>query len=149
MSVTREVIVGEIETALKTISVANGYHTALGSNVQAWLTRPFQQGELPSANIKDISDDTTETSLGADDTETDAAAETHELTIEIDIEASTGAIARQAIMDVRKALRDNVSHDRDILPVGDVVDAEQDEHKVVGATMTVKVKYYTSLWGEN
>jgi hypothetical protein len=148
MAILRETIVKAIETAFKTIAVANGYHTALASHVTIWVPRPLQQLDLPAVNIRDIDDTTEDISLGATDTDTDAAVETHDMTVELDLVASTATAIRSLIMDCRKALRDNVAATYDITPVGDSMEADQDEKIVVGATLKFNVRYLTALWGE-
>jgi len=148
MAILRETIITAIDTALKTISVANGYHTALASHVTIWVPRPLQQAEIPAVNIRDVDDTTVDVSLGADDTDTDAAAETHEMTVELDVLASTASAIRSLIMDCGKCLRDNISSTYDIMPVGDSMEADQDEKIVVGATLRFKVRFITALWGE-
>lgn len=49
----RQQIINALDARLKTITVANGYLTNIGSNVEAWEVAPAEQSELPRVEYRD------------------------------------------------------------------------------------------------
>lgn len=58
MSIVEQNIMDALEDLLETITVANGYNSNIGSNVEVWRTIPYNESELPALNIRDIRTDT-------------------------------------------------------------------------------------------
>jgi hypothetical protein len=149
MAVTLQTIVTSWKTNMAKITVANGYHTTVAT-VTDWEPRRDDPAvHLPAIDIRDVSEEITGQSLGSDQGGTDAAAEEHTVRFEITLSmASTSTAIRQFIMDVRKAVRDNMTVTYDIRYLGYDATVEQEEKRIVGAVMRFDVVYSTALLGE-
>lgn len=143
MSIKREDILGALETRLKTISVANGYHTALGAHVSAWLPAVISESERPAANVRDMDD-----SIIRDT----APFDTHQLSVEIDVASTTVTALRQAIYDVYKAVGTDPTFGGlaiDTALLGDAFQLDQLERAVTGAIVSLSITYRTSNYQES
>lgn len=87
----RKLIVAAIITKLKTITVANGYNTALASNVIEWQTTSVAIDTLPGVEVKDPSEES----------EVKGTLSYRTLNIEL-----VGRIASASIDDARNLLTD-------------------------------------------
>ena len=109
MADKRDAIMVAIASAMENISVANGYNSALGSNVIEWRGKtvtaegsslvPTEESELPALHIRDINDRVIAVDMSGN--------EDHELTLEFEVAhegSATGATMRGQINDVRKAI---------------------------------------------
>ncbi len=89
MSTARQNIVAALITALKTISVANGYRTAVGSQVYSWPDPTLDPDNLPALVVHDT----------AAPVEMDPNPYfSHTLTVEIYL-VTSGALAGSALSD--------------------------------------------------
>jgi hypothetical protein len=140
----RQLVVTALDTLLKTIKTTAGYNLNLGNNVFWWRDTPLQISELPAICCKDTND-TMVRAIGIHE---------HSLTVELTISlesSDTGAMARQAIADVIKALGTNVSpnaclggYAEDINPPdSEVFEAVHEGIKGYGVTLTFQVIYQT------
>jgi hypothetical protein len=143
MSIRREDIIGALETRLKTISVVNGYHTALGSHIFVWLPAVINESERPAANVRDMDDSIVRSSVPYD---------THEMSVEIDVASTTVTALRQAIYDVYKAIGTDPTFGGlaiDTALLGDAFEVDQLEKVVTGAVISVTVTFRTSNYQES
>jgi len=148
MAVTLQSIVTSWTTNLAKIKTADGYHTTVVT-VTSWEPRPEGIGHLPAIDVRDVSDEPVDVSLGSDEGGSDAAAEQHKASFEVILTMnSTASALRSFIEDVRKCVRDNMTATYDVTYTGRDMDAEQDESRIVGATMRFDVTYWTALLGE-
>lgn len=130
------------------ITVANGYHTTV-TRVTEFEPRTEAVSDLPSIDIRDMSNDMESISLGSDQGGADAAAEEQTAHFEITLLMnSTASALRGFIMDVRKAVRDNMTATYRIVYRGHEMIIEQQEKRIVGAVMRFDVTYTTALLGE-
>jgi hypothetical protein len=143
VSIKQADIVSAIETRLKTISTANGYHTALGTHVFVWLPAVIDVSELPAANIRDL-DDTIERDT--------VPYDLHRMSVEIDV-ASTGVTAvRSAVYDVYKAIGTDPTFSGYAINtalLGHAFEVDQTEKIVVGAVISLAVLFRTSNYQES
>lgn len=89
----RQDIIDAIETRMKTILVAGGYETNLGSNVFIWKATPFQSTEVPGVDVRDVDDISEAQTVGE---------EIHTMPIECRCHVGTTA----SMTDVRKITAD-------------------------------------------
>ncbi len=148
MAITLDTIVAAWKTNIAKIKVADGYHTTVAT-VTEWEPRTEEIAALPAIDIRDVSGEDEQVSLGSDQGGADAAAEEHVAQFEITLTMnSTPSALRGLIMDVRKAVRDNMTASYKIVPRGHTMIVEQEEKRVVGAVMRFDVTYTTALLGE-
>lgn len=93
----RKQIFDALIARLQTISVANNYELALGTNVYERRTTPWQESELPGLDVREGDEDIT------------LMGEHHEFTLALEIEIMvTGTVSqttvRKAIADVTQAV---------------------------------------------
>ncbi len=137
MAITRASIIDALVARIQTISVAHGYHTALGAHAFSWLPRVIEPGELPAANVRDMDD-----SIAIDS----APFDSHMLSVEIDVAANGVAAIRQAVYDVYKAIGTDPTLGGlaiDTQLQGDSLVLDQNESLVVGATISIAVMFRT------
>jgi hypothetical protein len=135
--------VNAVGARLQTISVVNGYHTALGAHVFQWLPRTADFSELPWASIRDMED-----AISIRDNK----YHTHELAIDVDIASTSVDATRQAIYDVYKSIGvdptlGGLAIDTRIL--GDQFEVDQKERKVAGAVVSIAVDFRTTQFQES
>jgi hypothetical protein len=152
MSIRRQDILSAIKTRMQNISVANGYHSAMGVNVFVWRTSSLDPNVLPALIIRDMSQ--------AKDQEGENAPysfDTWRMQIEIEIVGQSGGTTdvsiRQMIADVYKAIGvddtfGGVAITSFLLDDGIILNDQQS--KVVGgATIHFEILYRTSKYQEN
>lgn len=148
MSVTLETIVQSWLTNLAKIKVADGYHTTV-KTVTSWEPRRESTSDLPAIDVRDLSVDVVDASLGSDQGGSDAAAEQQTAKFEVALMMnSTATNVRSFIMDVRKAVRDNMTGAYTVTYQGHEMVMDQEEYRIAGATMRFEVTYWTALLGE-
>lgn len=103
MSIKRQDIVNAVKARLQTISVANGYHTAVGSHVYLWRTSVIESANLPALIVRDVAN-----AVQQEGVNTPLSIHTHSLFFEVDAIASqsttTDTSIRQIVADVYKAI---------------------------------------------
>lgn len=141
----RQLVVNKIKTALALILVSGGYYSNLGQKVTEGKVNPFGANRVNGVDVIDPSDATT------DDAE-DASIENHVLTIEVRTIAKdpvSPEVARQHIADVRKALLTLTSdtwwnqNTTNLTHMGNVMEIEQAEAKIIGTLITFTVEFNT------
>lgn len=148
MAIYLDTLVTSWKTNMAKITVANGYHTTVAT-VTEYEPRTQEVAALPSIDIRDMSSDVVGVSLGSDQGGADAAAEEHVAHFEITLLMnSTASALRGFIMDVRKAVRDNMTVTYRVAYLGHEMIVEQEEKRIVGAVMRFDVTYTTALLGE-
>ena len=147
----RESIVAALVTRMQGITVGGGYQTDFGSYVETWKSIPAQF-ESKLLNIRDTGDDPSTEFLNGP-----FNYQTHFLTIEIDLVAgdigsSVETYLRKGITDVYSAMNSGAGDSLGVagvimsIPMGDVFDVTQEERRVAGARITLRVQYRTKLW---
>lgn len=150
MAITRQTIVSNLKTLLQTISVANGYYTALGSNVKLFSVLPVQEDELPCVIIYDKSD-----SIDGEGTQGSYNIwnKTLKVTLQIVCSGNTpDTTIRQLITDCYKAIgSDNTLSGNclQINAIGDSIDLEQQSQKIMGAAIELEILYRTKRFAES
>ena len=142
----RQDIMEALDTALKTITKANGYKSNVGNSVFEWQPFPIDDEDMPTLIYKDLEDDIEVVHNYA----------LHQLTIEIFFSSAgetSPKITREIISDVNKcifaqkvAATDNYFTSGlvlDIIPVSSSLDSEQADKKLIGATMMFNFFYLT------
>ena len=158
MSITRQDIVSNLIARLQLITVAHGYHTDAGNNVQAWRAIPFErpEGAAPAAisgiSVRDVDE-------AVDDTEFKSTYTLLKWRLTIEILAltasssTTDTVIRQLIADIYKAIgTDETFSGKCIItvPVSDeILVEENDLWKIAGVRITFHVIYQTNRWAEN
>jgi hypothetical protein len=158
MSVTRQDIVNNIVTRLQLITIAHGYHTDAGNNVQAWRSIPFErkEGATPAAvlgiSVKDV-----EETIDDQEFKTTYNLLHWRLVVEIlaltASSSTTDTVMRQVIADIYKAIgTDDTFSGKCIttVPISDQVLVDEDQlWKIAGVQITVHVIYQTARWAES
>lgn len=136
----RQIILNAIDTALKTIKIANGYETDLGNNIFEWREEPLQESELPAAIWRDT-DEPVEFTIGAHE---------HKLTVEIELYAvgpTSPTILRKLIADVVKLVGANLTwsgNAEDTKPQTEDIKTEKESRRIAGALVKFEVIYTTN-----
>ncbi len=140
----RQVIIDNLKTRLKTITVANGY--TWEPNLFEWLVTPLSKGDLPAIIVKDTDDDITH-----DDP---SGSSDHSLKIEIEIYAAdermTAESLRSKVLDVLLVIGapegegEYLGDYRSV--TGTQMQIEQNESVIGAARIDLLVKYYTQAW---
>lgn len=148
MAVTLETLVQSWLTNLAKIKAADGYHTTVVT-VTSWEPRREGSSHLPAIDVRDISSEVSDVTNGSDTGGSDAAAEQHTVKFELYLMMnSTATNLRSFIMDVRKCVRDNMTTANGIVYRGHEMVVDQEDLRIVGATMRFEVTFWTALLGE-
>ena len=149
MADAQQNIISAFTTKLKTISVANGYSSALGAQTSLWEQAPkppISQSEFPSANIRDPVVEVRST----DEAEEEAL---FQMTVELDIACAAGTTSdttmRSLFGDVYRAIglwawgsdatiKDNM---KDIQRVRHEIFSDEQEKIIVGGKITLMILY--------
>jgi hypothetical protein len=155
MTIRHQDIMTSFDTRMKTILVANGYHTGIGGNVLGNRGRqidggyiPIDASELPCLLYRDVLHETTTKNLDGD--------KFHRLTVEVEVRceegANTDSFLRQARADIIKALGVDTTWGGNAIRTDVETDEKASSHvdKVVGATLArAVILYATALWQES
>lgn len=142
----RQRIVSAIITRLQDISIANGYKTDIGTNVEDWRV-DWQQDELPAISVCDM--------VAENNFEHSATQQTiRQLPIQIRIftaSSTPAADLRKMIADVEQAIRVDdrwkvsgvglVQHTR---PLRDGFLIPEGQFEIIGGVVEIEVQYLTS-----
>ena len=149
MAITRQTIVDNLKTLLQTITVANGYYTALGSNVYLFRAIPMQADELPAVVIFDKSNEIDSEGMNGS---YNIWSHTLKVTLQIVCAGSTvDTTVRKLITDIYKALgSDNTLTETCTLidAVSDTIEIEQESKLIAGASIELNIKYRTKRFAE-
>lgn len=139
----RQRIISSMDTRFKTILVTNGYQTDIGKHVFWWKKTPFAQADLPGMNCRDRRQTK---SFGA-------GIYDNFLTVEIEAGVS-GMVStedlRKILADIEKAIAidetwGQLAGTTEI--EDDEMNLEEDEQRIAGARMILRVEY-TTLRGD-
>src|SRR5689334_1325421 len=104
MSIRHQDIVSAIETRMKTILIANSYHTDIGNNVYVWRVTPISPDEAPFLDIRDRHKMKVGEVTGGN-----ASFDDWHLPIQISVISQPGpntvTMSRQVIADVQSAIK--------------------------------------------
>lgn len=150
----RELILNEIETRMKTITVSNNFNTNAGNNVFVWKTDNFHENELPGINITDpFLVELPEVVQGQYN------FQTHELGVEIEARCAAGAVnvqtARELIADINKAVGVDLTWDGNAIHTvktegrNDELDIDEQGKFLGGVLIRISVLYRTTAWQSN
>jgi hypothetical protein len=147
----RDTIFDLVKARMATITVANSYRTAIGSNVSVWRARPFWKNEAEGVDVRDPAE-----SSDVSITE-DKALDRHSLTVEFRVFGKTHEQVRNQIADVYQAIgRDEYWTNSggtqlalETNPKGNTMEVDQDEDKILGATITIEIVYDTNKFSES
>ncbi len=139
----RQRIIDALDTQLKSILIASGYDTNVGSNVFSWRdieNNPFAASELPGLNYRDSISDR---SVGCG---------SYDNTLRVDVEAYAASMEdiRQILGDIEKVIVDNEQWGG----IADGSDLLTDESNVVHLenkyfrTMAVLEIYFGNIRGD-
>ena len=144
----RQKIVDAVVAALEEISVANGFETELGANVNDWEIN-FQDDELPAVSVCDLTED-----VQADMNDEHVDIYRLPVAIRVSIAADTRAAeCRKMIADVLKAVGANenwtVSGEKlalrtDLKEAGFVLD--QEAFRIAAVQVQIEIYYHTERW---
>ena len=141
---TRQKIITELETKLKTVLVVNGFETDAGLNVFEWRDAPLQESELPGMVYRDMQDPITQSKT----------THIHDLSIEIECFAAGSGVPttlRKMIADVNKVLGETTTDGRvtfsalaiDVFPESEEMVVEQDSRRLMSAAIKFSIQYHT------
>lgn len=135
----RQSIMTKVGTLLATISVANGYETALGAKVYEWREIPIDDDAPPACVYKE----TDNYSMFATN------QWKHSLNLEILLYGNTASQVRQMIADVIKAIGTKTTWDGLALrtePTGEDTGAEQKNKLVFVSHLSFQIDYVSTYW---
>jgi len=143
----RQRLVEKVETRMATITVANGYRTNAGSNVDVWRVASWDQDELPCINIRDLVDRVDESRAGTQ--------RLHRLLgfeLEVMVKESGEAAAettRHVVADIQEAIGTDEKWDSLAMLTtyeSDELDSDQRERKMAGAMVRFTIHYHQGRW---
>jgi hypothetical protein len=133
----RKLIVEAIVTQLKLITIANGYNTALASNVVEWQTTNVAIDTLPSVEVKDSSEEA----------EIKGTLSYRTLNIELVGRIASADIddARNLLTDITVAMKAGPTYPVNVylstlIEIPDLI-PEQQSQKAIKFTVTYELKY--------
>lgn len=140
----REQIMAAVETRFATITVANGYETAIGSKTFKWRVTDFQEAELPCHNFRDVSCDTEQKVSGV-----------HEHVLKVESVAvakqpsdmPADKYGRKMAADIWKAIGTDRKWSTlafDTNPLRDEITIEHENLKLVAVRVEFEIKYRTT-----
>jgi hypothetical protein len=145
MDTINQRIIDALRARLQSITTANGYNFDLGNKVYEWRVANVHQSDLPVLVYRDVSCDTDTVEMG----------ERHTLRVEIGLQASSANITvaslRKMIADVRRAI--GIDPQWGGLAIntyyrGHVIDIDQAERVIGGATLRIDIVYRTKEWDD-
>ena len=150
MAITRQTIVNNLKTLLQTITIANGYYTALGSNVYLFRTIPMQADELPAVVIFDKGENIdTEGITGS----VNIWNRVLNVTLQVVCAGSTvDTTVRKLITDIYKALGTDTTLTStciDVITTGNQIEIEQESKLIAGASLDIIISYRTNKYNES
>jgi hypothetical protein len=152
MSISRQDIINAVNTQAALITVANGYHTELGSNLSEWKTNAIPNGKDLWLDVRDGTEEPTGEATQGGGTVADYYL--HVTFILFFKSGETIENVRKGIADVYKAIGvdpkwglPNVVHDT--LDDGNDIMMSQDEYKVGDAEVRVRIHYRRNRFSES
>jgi hypothetical protein len=139
----RQQIMTALITRLQTITVANGYETDIGANVNEWHVTNFEEAELPAVDVRD----TTES--------VEVRGGNHDYTLSIQIETkvsgtTAAAKMRDVIGDVIKAIGTDPSLGslaQNVRPVqNEIAEIDQKDKRIASILQVFELRYITKAF---
>ncbi len=143
-------IIAALEARLKTITIAHGYQTDIGSHVTTWRVSKFLPAELPALNIKYAVDPDTIDGEGMSGPKN---VWNRSLPVGITMLAkgtTTIADIEKMIGDVWKAISTDDGFSGNaitVTPESEMIIEDQEERLIAGAIITFKIEYRTTQYG--
>lgn len=141
---TRQSIITAIDARLRTITIANGYHTNAGAHVYGWLDRDLADSELDAIIYRDQTNDLTP-----------MATRRYENVLMIEIEAKTKQASgtakrlREINEDIYKAIGSDETFSglaRSARPVSERIEITQNDKVTGSSTIGISVVYELAKW---
>lgn len=147
MAVKRDTLILAVQTRLKTITVANGYYTDVGTKVGIWRVTPYDVNELPAISIQDFRD---ELLMEFMPTKCDWGLNVRIACIANPAQLADGTV-RKMITDVYKAI--GTDHTFGGLAIKtdletDEIELQQTEHRLGVGTINIVIHYRTNKFAE-
>jgi len=144
----RQQIIDYVKTALSAIEAGATYYRTI-TTVDEHRAIPLEETELPAVIVRDLADDI----LAPEGMASTYNRNYHSLTLTLELVTNdeTMAEVRQHLADIYKAIgTDHTLGGYAITcdPVGDKIQVDQQEMKIQGAIITIKVLYQTRVWQE-
>jgi hypothetical protein len=157
-TITRQKLVDAVKARMATILIANGFYTDIGKNVMEWRTAPIGDEDLGSCSVSDPEDVPIQESIKGGGTVQDRW-----LTVVISLpfaggSSTSGATMRQAVADVYKAIGAvtpgfNLESWGGLAmlteDMGNTQVVRQEEHRLIGVDITIRIMYRTAKWQES
>ena len=157
-TITRQKLVDAVKARMATILTSAGYYTNLGLKVSEWRATPFGEEELGGCSVSDPEDVPIQESIKGGGTVQDRW-----LTVVISLPFSggsftSGATMRQAVADVYKAIGAatpgfNLESWGGLAmlteDMGNTKVVSQEEHRLIGVDITIRIMYRTRKWQES
>lgn len=144
---TRQDIITAAGVKFATITIANGYNTDLGNNVNEWKVIADEEADLPSLHYRDAGVEVIEVE-GQDN-----FYETKKLNLEVEIRAADGATTpatlRLMIEDVLAAVGTDINWNNNAFDTdyeGDTMGIDQDNLTIGYVLMNVSIGYQVKNW---
>lgn len=140
----RQQIITALDTRLRTITIANGYHTNAGQRVFDWLDRDLADTELDAIVYRDPANEILQETFNQIN---------NRVRVEIEVKtksaSTTGAQVRKLIEDVYKAIGTDetfggLAHEAQ--PVSENIDIQQADKIMGSATVVIDIYYMTTKW---
>jgi hypothetical protein len=152
MALKRQTIIDAIKTRLQLINGASPYYLDVSANVYIQRDTPFEtwdERELPGVNIVDTDEDPDQQLLnGASN------VWYRSLSVAISL-VSNGALAdtqvRKGIADIQRAIGTDLTWGTlaiDTNWTGTTLEKDQQEQRILSATVNIKILYSTTQWSE-
>ena len=141
----RQGIITALKNQLGNISIANGYESDIGANVDEWRTTPYSTSECP---VIDIRDEESNVDEDMNNTLTNKALD---ITITVyDDPASTAATAaRKYIRDVLKAISTDLLFNNNAYQVDEgasTIEISQQNDILLSAVVNITAYYQVNKW---
>lgn len=139
----RQQIMTALIIRLQTITIANGYETNVGGNVNDWHVSNFEETELPAMDVRDVNEST------------EVRGSLHQNTLSIEIETKVSGTAsattmRDIIADVVKAIGTDPSFSglaQNIVPVQNAtVELDQKDKRIASVLQSFDILYLTTAF---
>lgn len=148
----RKTLIDALETRLKTITVANGYRTGIGSNVKIYrmdVPRPDATGIAAAmVDIRDTGQEPMGQAVNSPQNGIDWS-----LTVDITVMAwqgsTTAEYIRNAISDIYKAIGTDITfggYAWQTVPLGDEIEVEQEAYKLGVGLVRIAINYRNAFW---
>lgn len=150
MAIKRQTIIDAVKTRLALITVAHGYDTNLGANVNEWRSAQYDPSELPAIEVRDTVDEPAGQALSGP-----GNIEWHSLLVEIEFAIVIGGgatEARKGLYDIYTAIGVDQTWGGLALRtlwMGDELTVKAEDRQVAGAVARIKIEFTTNRFAES